>query len=63
MTKKPTPPPLLTLRGAVLLLLAFVVGSIAGGLTFLAGHNVPAAILAGLTAASGTLVLLNRELK
>ncbi|QXV63550.1 hypothetical protein [Amycolatopsis sp. TNS106] len=62
MPKQTTPPPLFDLRGAVLLLLAFVIGVVVGTLTFFAGHNVPAAILAGLTAASCALVLLNREL-
>ncbi|MFC9249996.1 hypothetical protein [Amycolatopsis thailandensis] len=62
MAKRTTPPPLFDLRSAVLLLLAFVIGVVAGTLTFLAGHNVPAAVLAGLTAAAAALVLLNREL-
>ncbi|KFU76899.1 hypothetical protein SAMN04489729_3255 [Amycolatopsis lurida] len=61
MVKK-TPPPLFDLRGAVLILLAFVIGLIAGSLTYFAGQNVPAAILAGLTAAALALVVLNREL-
>ncbi|MEV0679257.1 hypothetical protein AB0I60_22315 [Actinosynnema sp. NPDC050436] len=43
--------PLFTLRLALILLLALACGGVAGLLTWLAGDNVPAALLAGLTAA------------
>ncbi|WP_157620383.1 hypothetical protein [Saccharothrix sp. NRRL B-16348] len=43
--------PLFTLRLALILLLALVCGGVAGLLTWLAGDNIPAAILGGLTAA------------
>ncbi|QQQ79809.1 hypothetical protein IOD16_16280 [Saccharothrix sp. 6-C] len=43
-------PPLFTLRLALILLLALVCGGIVGLLAWLAGDNIPAAILAGLTA-------------
>jgi len=43
-------PPLLSTRTALVLLLGLVCGTGAGTLTYLAGNNIAAAILAGLTA-------------
>jgi len=45
-----TPPgsgPLLTVRAALVLLMASVVGLVAGGLAYLTDHDVPAAVLVG----------------
>jgi hypothetical protein len=50
----PTPQglaPFLTIHTAVVLLIAVVIGLIVGGLTFLSGGAVAAAVLAGLAAA------------
>lgn len=47
---RPSRPPLLTTRTAVVLLLGLVCGASAGVLTYLAGDNTAAAILAGLAA-------------
>jgi hypothetical protein len=61
MTKSsPTPPPLLSVRAAVILLLALVCGTAVGTLTFFAGKNVAAAILAGLTATGGAIMFLHK---
>ena len=51
MTRRPgTPPPLLTLRAAIVLLLAVLAAVAAAGLTWLSRHNVAEAALAGLAA-------------
>ncbi|MET7996778.1 hypothetical protein ABZU76_38460 [Amycolatopsis sp. NPDC005232] len=47
-------------RTAVILLLAFICGGAVGTLTFFAGTNIPAAILAGLTATGGSIVFLHK---
>ena len=55
-----TPPgsgPLLTVRAALVLLMASVVGLVAGGLAYLTDHDVPAAVLVGAAAAGGALLL------
>lgn len=49
-------PEFISLRTAVILLIAFVCGVVAGSLTFLAYGNVPAAVLAGLGAVAGALI-------
>ncbi len=49
----PTPSPLLTVRTAVVLLLALVVGLLAGGLAYLADYSLPAAVLVAGGAAGG----------
>jgi hypothetical protein len=54
-----SPGPLLTVRAAVVLLLALVVGVLAGVLSFLAEHSVPAAVLWGGGAAGGALMLFH----
>ncbi|MEU8717930.1 hypothetical protein [Streptomyces sp. NPDC048663] len=45
------PPPFMTVRTAVVLLIAVLIGLVVGGLTFLSGGAAAAAVLAGLTAA------------
>lgn len=56
----PSPPgPLLTVRAAVVLLLALVVGVLAGGLAYLTDHSVPRAVLWGGSAAAGALLLFH----
>jgi len=53
------PGPLLTVRAAVVLLLAFLTGLLAIGLATLAGNSLPAAILVGAAAAGGALMLFH----
>lgn len=48
--------PLFSIRLALILLLALVCGGIVGLLTWLAGDNIPAAVLAGLTAAGLSVI-------
>ncbi len=48
--------PLLTVRAAVVLLLAVIAGVVVGALTYLVQDSVPAALLAGLAALGATLV-------
>jgi hypothetical protein len=56
----PSPPgPLLTVRAAVILLLALVVGVLAGGLSYLTDLSVPHAVLWGGGAAGGALLLFH----
>ncbi|MEV7130968.1 hypothetical protein [Streptomyces sp. NPDC093260] len=52
------PAPFLTIHTAVVLLIAVVIGLIVGGLTFLSGGAVAAAVLAGLTAAGVSIPVL-----
>ncbi|MEV7211260.1 MULTISPECIES: hypothetical protein [unclassified Streptomyces] len=52
------PAPFLTIHTAVVLLIAVVIGLIVGGLTFLSGGAVAAAVLAGLTAAGVNIPVL-----
>ncbi|MFD9740091.1 hypothetical protein [Umezawaea sp. NPDC059074] len=47
---KSTPPPLLTTRSAVVLLLGAVCGAATGVLTYLTAHDVATAVLGGSTA-------------
>ncbi|TXR94528.1 hypothetical protein EAO73_34985 [Streptomyces sp. col6] len=54
----PGSPPFLTIHTAVVLLIAVVIGLIAGGLTFLSGGAAAAAVLAGLTAAGLSVPVL-----
>lgn len=55
------PPTLFGIRTAVVLLSAVLVGLVAGVLTYLAtkDRNLPAAVLAGGSAAAGAAVLVN----
>lgn len=56
----PSPPgPLLSVRAAVVLLLALLVGLCACGLAYRAGHSLPAAVLIGGSATGGAVVLFN----
>jgi hypothetical protein len=52
------PAPFLTIHTAVVLLIAVVIGLVVGGLTFLSGGAVAAAVLAGLTAAGVSIPVL-----
>ncbi|MER6539557.1 hypothetical protein ABT215_38415 [Streptomyces sp900105755] len=52
------PAPFLTIHTAVVLLIAVVIGLVVGGLTFLSGGAVAAAVLAGLTAAGVSVPVL-----
>lgn len=53
------PTPLLTVRTALVLFLALVVGLFATGLAYLDHHSLPAAALVGGGAASGALLLFH----
>ncbi|MEU4421075.1 hypothetical protein AB0F81_10635 [Actinoplanes sp. NPDC024001] len=53
------PDPLLTVRTAVVLLLALVVGVLAGALSYLTDGSVPAAVLWGGGAAGAALMLFH----
>jgi len=55
----PTPGPLLTVRAAVVLLTALIIGVIAGCLAYLAEHSAPSAVLWGGGAAGGALLLFH----
>jgi hypothetical protein len=55
----PSPDPLLTVRAALILLLALVVGGTAGTLAYLAHYSFPAAVLMGGSAAGGAILLFN----
>jgi hypothetical protein len=56
----PQPPgPLLTIRAAVVLLFALIVGLLAGGLSYLTNHSVPSAMLLGGGAAGSALLLFH----
>lgn len=58
----PIPPsgPLLDVRAALVILLAVLVGVAAGWLSFLASRSLPAAALAGGSAAGGALLLFEK---
>ncbi|WP_206796264.1 hypothetical protein [Amycolatopsis sp. MtRt-6] len=47
----------------MILLLGVVFGAVVGGLTYLAGSNVPAALLAGMMSAGGVIVFLHKEIR
>jgi hypothetical protein len=51
--------PLLTVRAAVVLVAAGIVGLIAGGLAHLADHSLPEAVLVGGGAAGAALLLFH----
>jgi hypothetical protein len=56
----PIPPgPLLTVRAAVVLILALIIGVIAGVLAYLVDRSVPSAVLWGGGAAGGALLLFH----
>ncbi|MFI6151725.1 hypothetical protein ACIBCA_03400 [Kitasatospora sp. NPDC051170] len=56
----PDPTPLLTVRTALILLAAAVIGLAVGGLTFLGGGPTPTAVLAGLTGAGVSVPVLTK---
>ena len=56
---RPSPDPLLSIRTALVLLLATLVGLGAGVLGYLGGQSWPAAVLTGLGAAGGALMLFH----
>ncbi|WP_445283697.1 hypothetical protein [Streptomyces sp. DSM 118148] len=58
MPRPQGPAPFLTIHTAVVLLIAVVIGMVVGGLTFLSGGAVAAAVLAGLTAAGVSIPVL-----
>ncbi|WP_345475899.1 hypothetical protein [Actinoallomurus oryzae] len=62
MTSRSTsnPPALLTLRAALVLLLAVLTGAVAGTLTYFARRSIPEALLAGGAATGGAIGLFNR---
>ena len=56
---KPPPDPLLSVRAAVILLLALVTGGAAGVLGYLAHRSFPGALLIARSAAGGAIMLFN----
>jgi hypothetical protein len=52
--------PLLSLRSTLVFLLAMLAGAAAGGLTALAGENMPRSLLTGLAAAGVAVPFFNR---
>ena len=56
---QPSPQPLLTVRAAVILLLALIVGGSAGTLAYLAHRSIPAAVLVGGSATGAATLLFN----
>jgi membrane associated rhomboid family serine protease len=67
-TKTPTPSAddgssLLTVRSALILLLAVLAGGLIAGLMVVAGHTAAEAALAGLAAFAGTLVASNKIIR
>jgi len=56
---KPSADPLLTVRAAVILLLALIVGSVSGVLGYMTNHSFPAAVLVAGSAAGGAVLLFN----
>jgi hypothetical protein len=59
MANNSPPGPLLTVRAALIFLIALAAGAAAATLTYLAGHSVPAAALAGGSTAGGATLLFN----
>ena len=55
-----SPGPLLNLRAAVVFLLAFVIGVVAGLLSYLADRSLASAVLWGGGAAGGSLMLFHQ---
>jgi hypothetical protein len=62
VSKSSPTPPLLTIRTAVILLLALVCASVAAALTYLAHNPIPTAALAGFAAASGAIAFLHKAI-
>ena len=59
---RPSRPPLLTTRTAVVLLLGFAAGATAGVLTYLAGHDMATAVLGGFAAFGGGVAFFHTNL-
>jgi hypothetical protein len=57
---KPSPPPLLSIRTALILLLGVLCGAVVTTLTALAERNLSSATLAGLTTASGAIAFFHK---
>jgi hypothetical protein len=57
---KPSPPPLLSVRTAVILLLGVLCGAAVTALTALAEHNLTTAMLAGLAAAGAAIAFFQK---
>ncbi|MFJ3791354.1 hypothetical protein [Kitasatospora sp. NPDC090091] len=57
---QPGPAPFLTVRTAIILVAAVVIGLVVGGLTFLGGGPVAAAVLAGLTGSGASVLGLHQ---
>ena len=55
----PAQAPFLTMRTAVIILAAVVIGIVVGVLSFFAGHIIAAAFLAGLCAFGGSIPVLH----
>jgi hypothetical protein len=60
LLSKPSPPPLLSVRTALILLLGVLCGTAVTALTALAEHNLTGAVLAGLAAAGGAIVFFHK---
>ncbi|MFE8015160.1 hypothetical protein [Streptomyces antibioticus] len=58
MTPPSAEPPFLSLHTAVVLLTAFVIGLVMGGLTVLTGASVAAAVFVGLTVGGSSVPAL-----
>jgi len=54
-----SPGPLLSVRSAFVLMLALVVAIVAGVLSYLSGHDLPAAILVAGGAGAGAVLLVH----
>lgn len=60
MSPPPSPPPLISTRAALVVLLGLLCGMVAAVLTFLAAKNGPAAVLVGLGAFGGGISFFHR---
>ncbi|MFD5819362.1 hypothetical protein [Streptomyces sp. NPDC127038] len=63
MTTPQNPQPFLSLHTAVVLLIAFVIGTVMGVLTLLTGAPTAAAIAAGITSAGATIPTLHTHIR
>jgi hypothetical protein len=57
---EPTPPPLLSVRTALILLLGVLCGAVVATLTALAQRDLTVAVLAGLTVAGNAIIVLHK---
>jgi hypothetical protein len=60
MSGRPTPPPLLGVRTAVILVAGLIFGTIVGVLTALSGQSSALAVVVGLGAAGATIMGLHK---